>query len=537
MNMSDRLSKSQHTWESSGQASDSCNDALTPGQSRDLLRTHLPEERASDDDLETLAQRLDYRPFALELAGRYFAGGFCPSVAEYGEKLDVIWESPAMVSWREKLSSPTAQELDCMAAFGLNWQQVEDETARRLFLYAGYCLPHQPIPSQLLDEATKPNTEARDDAIRSLMNLGLLGMDDPDAGPTIHPTLAEYARAQEGTDTILPHLADWLNRELKLHHESKEQAATDLGPLLPHIRFIASLAAETGLETAVALYEHLGLYLYRTGDHTGVAEAYGWALKLEEQARKPDLQRMVSYNKMRTLSLRSLGDVEGVRAGFERAAALQAQYHAEVHGEPDHIFVGETHRDAGKVLEAMGDLEGARAAFERALPIYEHFLKFKGIPNANHQWVADLNYRLGGVLQGLEEWDAAQVAYGRALEIYTLVYGPEHRNVVADLGELGRVLQAQGDLEGAQAALEQAVEISEAVHGADHTTTALFVSWYADLFKEKKEFYTAYTLYKRALEIFKASLPPERQAIESTQKSMQAMQQALRGENGAAKHP
>ena len=535
--MSDRLRKSQHTWESPEQTPDSCTVVLTPEQSRDLLRRYLAEERASDDDLETLAQRLGYRPFALELAGRYFAGGFCPSVAEYGEDLDEIWNAPAMVSWREKLSSPTAQDLDCMAAFGLNWQQVEDETARRLFLFAGYCMPHQPIPSQLLDEAAKPNTEARDEALSSLIDLGLLEMDDPDAGPTIRPTLAEYARAQEGADGILPHPVRWLNDEFYLHLKSEKQADTDLEPLLPHIRFIASLAAETGLETALSLYEYLGVYLYRTGDYAGAVEAYEWAFKLEEQAREPDLEKMVAYAKMRVRALQSLGDVKGVRAGFEQAAALQAKHHAEVHGEPDHIFVGETHRDAGKVLEAMGDLEGARAAFERALPIYEHFLKFKGIPNANHQWVADLNFMLGRVLQGLEEWDAAQVAYGRALEIYTLVYGPEHGNVVADLGNLGRVLQAQGDLEGAQAALEQAVEISESVHGADHTTTALFVSWYADLFKEKKEFYTAYTLYRRALEIFKASLPPERQAIEITQKNMQAMQQALRGETGAAKHP
>jgi hypothetical protein len=319
MNMSDRLRKSQHTWENSEQTSASCTVVLTPEQSHDRLRRYLPEERASDDDLETLAQRLDYRPFALELAGRYFAGGFCPSVAEYGEKLDEIWNSPAMASWREKLSSPTAQELNCMAAFALNWQQVEDETARRLFLFAGYCMPHQAIPSQLLDEAAKPNTEARDKALSSLIDLGLLEMDDPDAGPTIHPTLAEYARAQEGTDTILPHLVRGLNHELVLNLEPKEQADTDLGPLLPHIRLVASMAAETGLETAVSLYEYLGAYLYRTGDYAGAVEAYEWAFKLEEQARKPDLQKMVAYAKMRVRALRSLGDVEGVRAGFEHS--------------------------------------------------------------------------------------------------------------------------------------------------------------------------------------------------------------------------
>jgi tetratricopeptide (TPR) repeat protein len=142
--------------------------------------------------------------------------------------------------------------------------------------------------------------------------------------------------------------------------------------------------------------------------------------------------------------------------------------------------------------------------------------------------MADLTYRLADVLRDLEDWEGAQAAYERALEIDTTVYGPEHANVAADAAQLGRVLQAQGDLEGAQAALERAVKVSESVHGADHTTTATYVSWYADLFKEKEEFYTAYTLYRRALSIFQTSLPPKSQTIKIVQENMQAMQQAVK---------
>ncbi len=504
-------------------------DTMTPEQSRNLLRGYLSEKLASDDNLETLAQRLGCRPFALEMAGRYFEGGFCPSVAEYGKKLDEIWNSSSMASWREKLSSPTAQDLDCMAAFGLNWQQVEDETARRVFLFAGYCMPRQAIPDLLLAEAAKPNTEARDEAVNTLVNLGLLTTDDPEAGPMIHPTLAEYARAQEGADAILLHLALRLDLEFARNIESREQADTDLESLLPHIRLIASVAAETGLvEIAASLNDHLATYLLLTKNYAEAAEVYERALKLEEQASKPDLQKMATYAKMRAVAFRYLGDVEGVRTGFEQAAALQAEHHAKLHGSPDHIFVGEIHRDAGKMLEAMGDLEGARAAFERALPIYERFLKLSDPRGSNHPAMSDLIYKLAGVLRGLEDWEGARAAYERALEIDTAVYGPEHANVAADAGGLGRVLQAQGDVEGAQAALERAVKISELAHGANHQTTATYVSWYADLFKEKKEFYMAYTLYRRALSIFQTSLPPESQTIKIAQENMQAMQQAVK---------
>jgi tetratricopeptide (TPR) repeat protein len=351
-------------------------DTITPDQSRGLLRGYLSEQQAGDDDLDTLAQRLGHRPFALELAGRYLASGFCPSVPEYGEKLGEIWGSSPMASWREKLSSPTAPDLNCMAAFGLNWQQVEDETARQVFLFAGYCMPHQAIPDLLLAEAAKPNTKARGEAVNTLINLGLLTMDDPKAGPVIHPTLAEYARAQEGADAILPHLVSGLALELGRKLESKEQMDTDLESLLPHIRLIASMATEAGLEMiAASLSATLGAYLLLRRDYAEAAALYERALKLEEQVSKPDLQKMATYAKMRAVAFRYLDDVEGVRAGFEQAAALQAEHHAKLHGDPDHIYVGEIHRDAGKMLEAMGDLEGARAAFERALPIYERFLE------------------------------------------------------------------------------------------------------------------------------------------------------------------
>jgi tetratricopeptide (TPR) repeat protein len=501
---------------------------MTPEQSRELLRGYLSELQTGDDDLDTLAQRLGYRPFALEMAGRYLASGFCPSVTEYGEKLDEIWDSSPMASWQEKLSSPTAQDLNCMAAFGLNWQQVDDEMARRVLLFAGYCMPRQAIPDSLLAEAAKPHARAHEEAVNTLVDLGLLAMDDPEVGPTIHPTLADYARAQEGADAILPHLAAGLNLELERNIESREQEITDLGPLLPHIRLIASMAAEAGLEIAVSLNDHLGIYLIQTKDYDGAIDAYDRALTLEEQASRPDLQKMAAYAKMRAVAFRYLGNMEGVRAGFEQAAAFQAEHHAKFHHDPDHIFVGQIHRDAGKMLEAMGDLEGARAAIERALPIYERFLERQDPRGSNHPAMADLTYRLADVLRGLENWEGAQAAYERALEIDTTVYGPEHKNVAADAAGLGRVLQAQGDLEAAQTALKQAVKVGELAHGADHLTTATYVSWYADLLKERKEFYTAYTLYRRALLILKASLPPDSQAIKTTQKNMQDMQQALK---------
>jgi RHS repeat-associated protein len=186
-------------------------DVFSPDESRAFLREYLPEERAADTDLDELAERLGHLPLALELAGRYLAHSRL-SVTDYLGKLETIWDHPSMVDWREDLGSPTGHDLSLAATFAVSWQRVTDETARRLFLLAGYCAPNQPIPCELLEQAAELETEACDGALAILAGLGLLEMDDPRAGPTIHPLLAEYARHQRGAGDALPALAGALAR-------------------------------------------------------------------------------------------------------------------------------------------------------------------------------------------------------------------------------------------------------------------------------------------------------------------------------------
>ena len=167
-----------------------------PEESRAFLRQYLPDGRATEADLEALAERLGHLPLALELAGRYLdghaaaAGGRLPGAA--GGR---CWTHPSMTGWRAELGNPTGHDLAWRQTFAVSWERVEDEAARRVFLLAGYCAPNQPIPCEVLEQAAGWTREACDGALGVLTGLGLLEMGDPEAGPTIHPLLAEYGRA------------------------------------------------------------------------------------------------------------------------------------------------------------------------------------------------------------------------------------------------------------------------------------------------------------------------------------------------------
>jgi len=438
-------------------------ESFTPEESRAFLRQHLPDGRATEADLQALAERLYHLPLALELAGRYLGGHARLSVEAYLGRLESMWEHPSMAGWREELGNPTGHDLRLAQTFAVSWERVEDETARRVFLLAGYCAPNQPIPCEVLEEAAGVDREACDGALGVLTGLGLLELGDPEAGPTVHPLLAEYGcaivpSAPEG-EGVLGALADALARLARAANDQMDQTGSPshFVPLLPHVRPVAERAEEEGLEDAANLWNSLGYHLDRIADLAGARAAFERALAIDERAFGPDHPNVARDVNNLGLVLKDLGDLAGARAAYERALAIDEQAFG-----PDHPQVAIFVNNLGRVLQDLGDLAGARAAFERALAIFERVL------GSDHPNVATLVNNLGSVLQDLGELAGARAAYERALAIDERAFGPDHPNVATDVNNLGSVLQALGDLAGARAAYERAQRIFERFLPPEH---------------------------------------------------------------------
>ena len=304
-------------------------ESFTPGESRAFLRQYLPDGRATEADLEELAERLYHLPLALELAGRYLAQPRRLSIRGYLEKLETLWDDPSMAGWRADLGNPTAHDLSLAATFAVSWQRVTDETARRLFLLAGYCAPNQAIPCQVLEEAAEIDREACDEALGVLTGLGLVEMGEPEAGASIHPLLAEYAckiapSSPEG-EGALAALADALVALATQANQTGLPAR--FAPLRPHVAAVAAAAQEAGLKGAGTLWNESGYHLQMVADYVGA------------------------------------------RAAFERALAIDERAFG-----PEHPNVARDVNNLGLVLKDLGELSGARAAYERALRIFEKFL-------------------------------------------------------------------------------------------------------------------------------------------------------------------
>jgi tetratricopeptide (TPR) repeat protein len=255
-------------------------------------------------------------------------------------------------------------------------------------------------------------------------------MEDAEAGPVIHPLLAEYARALAISDkSILTDLAGALVAFASQANEGGLPAR--FIPFRPHVEVAAPAAEETGIEQAGLLWNELGSHLETLADYTGARAAFERALAVDEVAFGLDHPRVARDVNNLGIVLQNLGDLAGARAAFGRTLAIDEQALG-----PDHPEVATDVSNLGGVLHDVGDLVGARAACERALTIDEAAF------SPDHPRIArDVN-NIGILLHNLGDLAGARAAFERALAIDEAAFGPDHPRVARDINNLARAVRS-----------------------------------------------------------------------------------------------
>jgi tetratricopeptide (TPR) repeat protein len=515
-------------------------DTLPRPESLALLRALAPRLQAlPDEEPERLAERLCDLPLALHLAGSYLQR-VRHSPRAYLEALEhaggALKYQPLPDSMKD---SPTEHDLRLFETFQVSWLQLHpddpnDRLARGLFRACGYCAPNVDLPLAVLaelhtpgDAATEPEPgsgfwarakrrlgigarspgAARpvggapsqgeiDLALSRLYELGLA--EAGEAGPRLHPLLAELARLLDAaeTESALPALAHALAR---VSYQALETGLPqDFLGLRPHLPVAAAAAEQAGLQYAGALWNNLGAHQNMIADYSGAKAAYERALRIDEAAFGLDHPDVANYVNNLGWVLNAQGDLAGARAHYERALRIWEQQLG-----PDHPQVAAGLNNLGGVLRDQGDLAGARAHHERALRILEQQL------GPDHPQVAAGLNNLGLVLQDLSDLAGARAHYERALRIDEAAFGPDHPEVARDVNNVGGVLRDLGDLRGARAHHERALRIWEQQLGPDHPQVATGLNNLGLVLQDLGDLPGARAHFERALRIAEKELGPD----------------------------
>jgi tetratricopeptide (TPR) repeat protein/nucleoside phosphorylase len=504
-------------------------DVLTLEQSKKLLRmlaTRL--EKANDNELAIVADRLGCFPLALDVAGRYLKFRSDLSLENYLaelEKVDSALEHTSLKDWGNY--SPT-RHISPAATVVLSWEYLGDNEidilAKRIFKMCGYCAPNAFIPRKLLAEAVGAEILGQqiDNALIRLDNVGLITLTD--AGPRLHTLLAEFAYLQDqnAEENVLPALADGMITISNLALESGLLEC--MSPLREHLRVMAEATEKANLQAAGALWNNLGNHLKDIADYKDAKQFLNRAIRNDEKTYGPDHSKVaIDVNNLGTV-LQDMGKPQEARKCFERALKIDEKNYG-----PDHPKVAIVINNLGTVLKDLTNFKEAKMCFEKALKINE---KAYGL---DHPKVAvDVN-NLGTVLQILGEPQEARRCFERALKIDEKTYGLDHPKVALRFNNLGSVLLELKEPMDARKCFERALKIDEKIYGPDHPVVAGDINNKGTALRELGDLQEAKNCFERALKIYETVFGPNHFHVATTANNLGSVLLELREPTDARK--
>jgi tetratricopeptide (TPR) repeat protein len=321
---------------------------FTLEESLAFLRRSLDEARASPADLRALHDRLGGLPLPLDLAAAYLVHVSGLTVPQYLEQLNL--EHPSLKNWRARYPTATRHDKDLAATFALSWERVESQAARGLFRLAGYGLPNEPLPQEVLQAAAELDQAAYSEALDLLQGLSLL---QPET--SLHPLLAEFARLQDGGRAAL---FRWARVLAWRGYPGFEHGGIYRDPALArYLRLslpdLLRAVDVTGTEAAErsTLCLHTAFLLTHFGDLDGALKLYQQSLEISEGLG--DL-------KGKSTTLHNIAGIYVTRGDLDRALKLYQQSLALNEGLGDL-------KGKSNTLAMMAQIDALQNNFEQSL--------------------------------------------------------------------------------------------------------------------------------------------------------------------------
>lgn len=449
-----------------------------------LLRAYY--DVAGEAKLGEIAAELGDLPLALDLAGRYLRRYRHATDADrYLRELrsDEILSHRSLREPGEREVSPTGHDMNVARTFAVSYRRLDggdatDRLAIRLLARVARLAPGEPIDRRLLlsmldrpdEEPATPEAEEREDALRRLVELGLVG--ELESGPVrMHKLVAASARLEvEDSEARVD-----VERAVAVHTLGVVTSGrpVTLEPLMPHLRHVVGGALARGDEPAYPARFAMGHALMALG-HPAEAAPHLESSVRHNEARLRDEPGLSTGQRedLIWLVMRQRNDlvVALERAGDKENALRMHETLLEERRNnlpQPHEDVASTLLNIGMLKRELGLLHEVRQPYEEALAIRETVLDRMGPDDPERKQLcrdlAESHSNLGAFAMDLGRPREAARSYRRAREIYEGIGETEHERYANTTMGHGAVLGLLGDLRRARDLLELALRINRRV--------------------------------------------------------------------------
>ncbi len=444
-------------------------DVLSPEEAA-LLFDSLTQGRVKAEVRQQTLDLLAGHPLALTWAGNLLAQG-----DESPEYLVRDWSVAKLPS----LNDPKKAEHTLEWLFERSARRLDDAATQAL--EAAGLLAHAPFPVEAIHAALSgsesPDEKATRQALKALVQRGLLRLVDGDRRQFTHVLGYRFARKETGSDPELrERLGRWLYEQFK--------------------KALAVGAAQNDPASTTLLLEHLAALLRADDD----------------QSLWDPLVNAALYNFRDRL--KDLGRLGQVRLALDAVAGWLDRFPLDKLEMPEWLRERSVLLNRkGNVLLEQGDLGGAQAAYQQSL---ERRSRLAASDPSNTLWQRDLSVSqemVGDALTAQGDLVGAQSSYQQSLEVRRRLAASDPSNTVwqRDLSvshnKVGDVLLAQGDLAGALSSYHQSLEVARRLAESDPSNTLwqrdLSVSHnkVGDVLLEQRDLAGAQTAYQQSLEV------------------------------------
>lgn len=510
---------------------------MTATESKELLRSKIPEEDWCETDAMTLVQELSYLPLAITQAAAFISENSL-TVSDYLRTLS-SGDEDLKELLSEHLEDPRRDldtENSVMRTWKLSFDQISKaipRAAQMLSLLA--VLDYHGAPRTLLRKDKESETGFRT-ALGALQAFSLITAGrGEDAVCKMHRLVA--LSTQKWLE-LRGSLKYWQSEALNVLAERfpgpGQQSYTTwafMEALAPHTQLVFSLTLTTttdllncskllvaralhdlhkrkyadafekcarSLEIRESLLPHddpstldsvqtLGEALLHRGELHAARSMLQRAIAGREKALGPVNPDTLESLSDLTITLLELDDVAAAETTSQRALKGREEFLGK--DDPDTLV---SLNIMAIVRQRQGDLVAARELCEKALKGRERLLGREHpdtLMTLNN--LARLYYQQGDL-------DAAKNILGRVLAGEEKILGAEGYDIQVSLSNMALVLSAQGDLEGAEAVLRRVLAMRERLLGPEDPSTLFTVQNIADILEKRGNHNAAETMYRRA---------------------------------------
>ncbi|XP_078345307.1 uncharacterized protein LOC144630817 [Oculina patagonica] len=534
---------------------ESLSAGMQPEDAVELLKQVA--QISSDDQVQTVAEVLEYQPLALAAAAFYVQ-----TVVSYGSP-NYSWTNYMETFVRDKheaTEEPLSKEnpaysetMTTAIKMAINRALETDEVLRQLLFFLTLCA-FESLPIEAAVNFVKNGTSGQtEELIRakilksSLITCSYSGDGKPDylrVHNVVHKALKDIAKL----DVEITEKVGCISVAIQVFHYLIESSCNRLYEsghicvmlrrITTHCKALHEILTNTFVIKDVLLKE---LTPFITPDKvvSWLCSTASVCCDLSNPSNANlfsacDFVQYTSSTREGDIFKAMIFEVHGKALSLACQYKLSMSYHKKaleirktIYGE-QHAKVARSYNNLGNVYRHLGQYNEAKEYHEKALVIKK---KIYGEENTD---VAASYNNLGVVYRKLGQYNEAKEYHEKGLVIYKKIYGEEHADVAASYNNLGVVYRKLGQYNGAKEYHEKGMVIRKKIYGEEDADVAASYNNLGNVYRHLGQYNEAKEYHEKGLVIRKKIYGLEHAAVATSYNDLGLVCRDL-GQNNEAK--